>query len=177
MYNHNNELFRGKHHSTTATTSEMLDDIYSNINIQQITYSVFVDFRKALDSINHNILLKKLKKLGFHNTTVTWFENYLTGRTQYTMVNGINSDLLGVPCGVPQGSMLGPTLFLLFMNNLISVVKNCNYKLYADDTVLYSKPTGDEDVILRVKIQSDLNSISTWCKLNAIMMNVKKKKL
>ena len=165
-----------KNNSTTSTTSEMLDDIYRNINNQQLTYSVFIDFRKAFDSINHKILLKKLEKLGFHRDTIAWFENYLTDRTQYSVVNGLSSNLLGVPCGVPQGSVLGPMLFLLFINDLGSAIINCNYKLYADDTILYSNCSGDDNDVLTTNIQHDLDNVSTWCKLNAIMMNVKKTK-
>ena len=165
-----------KNNSTTSTTAAMLDDIYENINHHQVTYSVFIDFRKAFDSINHQILLKKLSKLGFHRDTISWFQNYLTNRTQYTVVNGKNSSLLGVECGVPQGSVLGPMLFLLFINDISASIKYSNYKLYADDTVLYSKCTGEDDNTLRVNLQSDLNNVSAWCKSNAIMMNVKKTK-
>ena len=165
-----------KNNSTTATTLAMLDDIYTNINNQQTTYSIFIDFRKAFDSINHKILLKKLSKLGFQNSAVRWFENYLTERTQYTVVNGIASSLSGIDCGVPQGSVLGPMLFLLFINDLGSAIKNSSYKLYADDTVLYSKYTQEDDATLFTHLQSDLDSVASWCTKNAIMMNVKKTK-
>ena len=165
-----------KNNSTTSTTAAMLDDIYSNINNQQITYAVFIDFRKAFDSINHAILIKKLSKLGFRPDTISWYRNYLTNRTQYTVVNGIKSGLLGVECGVPQGSVLGPMLFLLFINDLGSAVIHSKYKLYADDTVLYSDCTGQDHIDLSMSIQTDLDGISAWCKTNAIMMNVKKTK-
>ena len=165
-----------KNNSTTSTTAAMLDDIYTNINKHQLTYAVFIDFRKAFDSINHAILIKKLFKLGFHRNTISWYQNYLTNRTQYTVVNGIKSGLLGVECGVPQGSVLGPMLFLLFINDLGSVIKHSKYKLYADDTVLYSDWTGEDHEILGENIQSDLEYVSAWCRTNAIMMNVKKTK-
>ena len=148
----------------------MLDDIYSNINNQQITFSIFIDFRKAFDSINHEILLRKLSKLGFHANTIKWYENYLTDRTQYTVVNGIDSSLLDVTCGVPQGSVLGPMLFLLFINDLGSSINHSD----ADDTVLYSKCTGESNDVLHTSLQNDLNAVFKWCNKNAIMMNVKK---
>ena len=165
-----------KNNSTTATTCSLLDDIYTNINNQQITYAIFIDFRKAFDSINHDILLKKLSKLGFSLNTCKWFRNYLTNRTQFTVVNGLNSGLLDVSCGVPQGSVLGPMLFLIFINDIKSCINNSGYKLYADDTVLYSRCTGEDDNILRTNIQKDLTTVSSWCNENAIMMNVKKTK-
>ena len=92
------------------------------------------------------------------------------------MVNGISSDLLDTSCGVPQGSVLGPMLFLLFINDLKSSIQYSGYKLYADDTVLYSKCTLDQDATLQTNIQSDLDNVYRWCKENAIMMNIKKTK-
>ena len=165
-----------KNNSTTSTTINMLDEIYTNINNHQLTYAIFIDFRKAFDSINHEILLKKLSKLGFQKSTVDWYESYLSHRTQYTMVNGISSSLLEKGCGVPQGSVLGPMLFLIFINDLSSVIKYSGHKLYAGDTVLYSKCTQVNDVTLQANMQSDLDSISSWCTNDAILMNVKKTK-
>ena len=166
-----------KNNSTTATTSSMLDDIYENINNQQLTFSVFIDFRKAFDSINHEILIKKLSKVGFHQDTVEWYRHYLTGRKQCSVVNGVRSSLLDITCGVPQGSVLGPMLFLIFINDLGSVINRSGYKLYADDTVLYSRCTGEDNETLCLNIQQDLNCVFNWCNDNAIMMNVKKTKV
>ena len=92
------------------------------------------------------------------------------------MANGLTSNLLQVDCGVPQGSVLGPMLFLLFINDLGSVTKHSKYKLYEDDTVLYSDCTGETDGILKTNIQHDLDHVSTWCKLNDIILNMKKTK-
>ena len=165
-----------KNNSTTATTSSLLDDIYKNMNNKQLSYSIFIDFRKAFDSINHEILLKKLENLGFVNSSINWFQDYLTNRTQYTVVNGLDSSLLDINCGVPQGSVLGPMLFLLFINDLSFSIKSSGYKLYADDTVLYSKCTHESDDTLKENLQQDLNNVSHWCARNAILMNVKKTK-
>ena len=128
-----------RNNSTTATTSKMLDNIYNNINNHQLTYAIFIDFQKAFNSINQEIMLKKLDELGFNFQTVEWFRNYLNSRTQYTVVNSLRSDLLDIDCGVPQGYVLGPMLLLLFINDLNSCIEFPGNKLYADDTVLYSK--------------------------------------
>ena len=165
-----------KNNSTTAATASVLDGIYTNINQQQITYAIFIDFKKAFDSINHKILLNKLAKLGFHDQTIKWFESYLTNRTQYTVVNEMKSSLLDITCGVPQGSVLGPMLFLIFINDIKTAIKYSGYKLYADDTVLYSNDTGQTSAELHNCIQQDLNNVQSWCIRNAIMMNVKKTK-
>ena len=164
-----------KNHSTTSTTAEVLDDIYSNINNHQLTYATFIDFRKAFDSINHNILLKKLSKVGFQENTIKWYKNYLTSRTQFVTINNQKSNSLEVTCGVPEGSVLGPMLFLIFINDLGKNIESSNYKLYADDTVLYSKPNPN-DVELRAHHQRDLDNTQKWCTQNAILMNVKKTK-
>ena len=165
-----------KEHSTTATTSEFLDDVYSNINNQILTRAVFVDFRKAFDSINYELLLLKLKYAGFCENVISWFQSFLTNRQQTVRVNGIESSCLPVTCGVPQGSTLGPHLFLIFINDIAKVFKWSKYKLYADDTDFYTADTETDDRVACQHIQEDLNSLNSWCVQNAITINVKKTK-
>ena len=95
---------------------------------------------------------------------------------QYAVVNNMNSSLLDITYGVPQGSVLGPMLFLLSINDLSSSIKFSSHKLFADDTVLYSKCTLESDIVLKANLQQDLNNMSQWCTRNAILMNVKKTK-
>ena len=106
----------------------------------------FVDVRKAFDSVSHQVLLEKLRaNFGICNKAMGWIASYLNGRKQYTVVNGYNSDTMPVSVGIPQGSVPGPTLFSLFVNDLPSNVKSGSIYLFAHDITIYCiKRTADE---------------------------------
>ena len=102
-----------------------------------ILYSVFSwILQKAFDTIDHRILLDKLDHYGFRGHTQNFFKSYLTNRYQYTHINGVKSDIKEITCGVPQGSVLGPIMFLIYVNDLHLSVNNCSTRLFADDTCL-----------------------------------------
>ena len=127
-------------YSTTSALAAFISSwmTYMNVNYSFLTNAIFIDFRKAFYSINHAILLKKISKLGFHGNTTEWFKSYLSNRTQCTIANNITSSFEPVTCGVSQGSVLGPLLFLIFINDLGAVLTHSAHKFYADDTVLYT---------------------------------------
>ena len=129
---------------------------------------------KAFHIIYHDILLMKLAKLGFNRETIAWCSSYLSTRSQQTIANNTKSDRLAITCGVPQGSILGPLLFLIYINDIGTCLKNSKYHLYADDTVIYC--SADSSMACTVRLNVDLTSLSTWCKMNKVTINTTKTK-
>ena len=120
-----------KHHSTEFAALSLADTIRRNIEQGQLTEAVFIDFRKAFDSIDHHLLLNKLSALEIENQEYAWFESYLHQRTQSVGYQGVFSEPEFITTGVPQGSIL------MYVNDLPNVVRNCSILMYADDTVLF----------------------------------------
>ena len=98
---------------------------------------LFADFTKAFDTMSHNVLLQKLNDLGIRGDICLWLKNYRTERRQFVRINGCDSDIQIITHGVPQGSVLGPTLFSLFTNDLPKSIRSAETYLYADDTTIY----------------------------------------
>ena len=117
-----------KDHSTISTIADLTDDLFCNINDGLTTIAAFVDLRKAFDTVNTKILLDKLVNAGIRGNVFNWRKNYLTGRQQCTLANGKKSPMLPVVCGVPQGSVLGPLFFLVYVNDIQHAVGNCGVK-------------------------------------------------
>ena len=115
-----------------------------------------------------------MEYLGITGNLNTFFENYLTNRKQRTTIENKTSDFRNITCGVPQGSILGPMLFLIYVNDLSNVIKNCKYQLYADDTVIYY--TGNNLNVSTNILENDLTNFTNWCKGNALTINTSKSK-
>ena len=136
------------------------------------SYCVFLDFAKAFNTINHDILLSKLDHYGISGLSNNLFKSYLSNRTQQTEVNGILSDVGIIRHGVPQGSVLGPLLFLLYINDISESSKILKFFLFADDTTVYyadKTNSGTEDLL-----NKELSNVSTWLAANKLSLNVKK---
>ena len=163
-----------KHRSTIKAVSTFTDDVFKEAGKNKITAAVFIDFSKAFDCVNHPILLDKLNNLGFSGRTVNWFRSYLTHRQQRTLANGTLSSYREISCGVPQGSILGPPLFIIFVNDMTKAVRTSKTNQYADDTVVYQSGTDPEEISR--SLNEDLNRVNKWCKENKLHINCKKTK-
>ena len=159
-------------HTTMGTISKFTEKIYKGINEGELTIATYIDLKKAFDTVNHKILLQKLEKLGIQNNNLKWIENYLSNRSQSTLANGILSPSNAITCGVPQGSVLGPLLFLVYVNDLSNILKEAGHYLYADDTVIFKSGTNIQTVLN--SLQKDLNGYWSWCNANKLTINTKK---
>ena len=155
--------FRPNHSCETALL-QMVNKFLEAINSSQIIGMVMVDFRKAFDLVDHTLLLKKLRHYKLSDKTINWFSSYLLGRKQKVVINNIESRMENVLCGVPQGSILGPLLFLMFINDLPLYTNNVATDLYADDTTLYMVGETQESILnktCRWLYKISLNGVSS----------------
>ena len=164
-----------KGRSTIGTVAEFTDDVSLGINNKNYSLAAFVDLRKAFDTVSHDILGKKLDKFGFSKKLIKWFKNYLTNRQQRCKANGITSEYRDITCGVPQGSILGPMLFLIYINDINNMLNLCSTKLYADDTVLYA--THPQERICHEWLCKDLIVLLKWFCMNKLTINLDKTKV
>ena len=161
-----------KKHSTYLAHLVLQDEITKSLDDGEKVIGIYLDFSKAFDTVIHDILLQKLYYYGIRGNAYEWFKSYLTGRVQYVTYNGVQSSPKQIRCGVPQGSILGPLLFLIYINDLPNVCDKTMPFLFADDTNLLI--SGSNSQKLYEAANNDLNAIAEWLKVNRLSLNVKK---
>lgn len=149
---------------------------YVNFIVESISQggqvdTIFTDFSKAFDKVSHNLLIQDLEKVGVKGSYKSWFHTYLTDRTQFVMIGSTKSKDIKPSSGIPQGSILGPLLFLIFINSLPSIFRSSWSSLFADDHKLSKKINNELDCNA---LQEDLDVLSEWCKNRLLDLNVKK---
>ena len=167
--------FRPNHSCNTALAS-LCDNWLSNINESKLTGAVFLDFKKAFDLVDHSVLLQKLNEYIRNDNTLQFFKSYLCQRQQYVSVNCSSSELGFVECGVPQGSIIGPILFGIYINDLPLYISNKNVRcdLFADDSTLH---TSSKDISsITTLLNTSLVEVSNWCKENLMVIHPNKTK-
>jgi hypothetical protein len=177
LYNHSfiskDQFAYLQNSSTQHCLHRLVDDILDNMNCNEKTALCFIDIRKCFDTINHDILIEKMKKYGIRNTELDWFRSYLSNRSQIVFHNNKLSSTRKVNIGVPQGTILGPVLFLLYINDLPNVLPpSSQMNIFADDVVIYCS---HNDVnCLKNDIQHAVNNVHEWYKRNKLSLSLEK---
>ncbi len=159
-------------HSTDHAILSIVDKIQKAIDERYISCGIFLDLSKAFDTVNHSILIGKLEYYGIRGVAKDWFVSYLSERQQTVKINNIMSDPLNVHCGVPQGSVLGPILFLLYINDFHKSSNLFSFHIFADDANLFYRHRSIDT--LQININEELPKIHTWLCANRLLLNIEK---
>ena len=163
-----------KNNSTTFALLEITEKMKETIDNKKYGCEIFIALCKAFDTVNHEILLKKLEHYGIRGKALTWFTSYLTNRKQFVFLNGECSESKYITCGVPQGSCLGPLLFLIHINDLPNISEVLHFYLFADDTNIYYEAETVQK--LETVINRELRKLDTWLIVNRLSLNIAKTK-
>ena len=161
-----------KNHSTFMAIADMYDKVSSAIDENKFSMGIFIDLSKAFDTIDHSILEKKLEFYGIRGLPLNLLKSYLSNRKQYVAYNGVSSNLSNISCGVPQGSILGPLLFILYVNDMANASSILHFILFADDTNLFCSNLNFHDLVCTVN--QELSKLCEWFCANKLSLNVKK---
>ena len=159
-------------HSTAMAILDMVEKVRGAWGRGNRALGVFIDLKKAFDTVDHDILLAKLEHYGVRGVSLEFFRSYLRGRSQYVTYGGYESERGPLDCGVPQGSVLGPLFFLLYVNDMGCAGKGLEFILFADDTNIFAEGRDLSELIRRVN--KGLESLSAWFRCNKLTLNLKK---
>lgn len=163
-----------RNRSTQHAVSKLVDHIRHNIDGGKYTGVLYMDFSKAFDTVNHSCLLQKLPYYGINGVELEWLSDYLFNRKQLVVYEGIYSNVESITHGVPQGSILGPLLFLILVNDLQSQLTICSLLMYADDTVLYFSDKLSSNIEKLINEEAEI--VQRWVNDNCLLLNLKKGK-
>ena len=162
-----------KGYSTEQAILEITDTLRKALDKKLVTCGLLLDFSKAFDTVSHDILLTKLYHYGVRGTPLNWFKNYLVNRTQFGKIGDTKSSYETILCGVPQGSTLGPLLFLLYINDLPNCSKKLSFRIFADDTNMFY--TSDRKVQhLETVMNEEFKLVFKYCTTNELSINLAK---
>ena len=159
-------------HSTEFANSLFIEKVKSKLDNNACVGAVFLDLKRAFDTVNHDILLSKLTYFNFSLNAVQWIKSYLDSRKQCVNINGVKSSFLDVPVGVPQGSILGPLLFSLYINDLPNTCVDVEFQMYADDAVIYTSAKSVQEA--SAILTSALVPVNEWLFKSCLLLNTKK---
>ena len=158
--------------STSLPIIELVEEITNSLDNHESTVGVFIDLKKAFDTVDHGILTEKLYHYGIRGIANKWMCSYLMNRYQYVNINGTDSDYMNMLCGVPQGSILGSILFILYMNDMCNVFTLLKPILLADDTTLFCSGRDIKELCTVVSIE--LDKLCKWFQVNILSLNTSK---
>ncbi len=161
-----------KNFSTSMAVLDVINMIQKELYDDNFVLGVFMDLQKAFDTITFDTLLSKLEHYGFRGFTASWFTSYLVGRSQYTVVNGNDSLTKIITCGIPQGTVLGPLFFLLYINDIPNSVKHSRIKLFADDSNLFIVSNNLDTLFSTAN--EEVDTLSSWIAANKLFINYDK---
>ena len=170
----NNQFGFRKNLSPKLAITKLIDSVIQDLGKEKFIVSVFLDLKKAFDTLDHEILLSKLHHYGIKGKIKDWFRSYLSNRYQCTFINNKISEYALISTGVPQGSTLGPLLFLLYINDITNSSNKLQFTIFADDTNLTYSAL-DKNSLIRT-INSELNYVSNWLLINKLSLNTEKTK-